>query len=75
MSTEKLCPLNNMEPCVGKKCAWYLSDTAAIAAQGNLSAMAGFEDVSAVSCAINITAFTTLQLCANIQLDTLVRQK
>ena len=68
MEKEKLCPLNNMEPCIKEKCAWYFPYSA-IAEQGLLKASTDFKSSLDVMCAVNIGVASTLQLLVSDQLN------
>ncbi len=65
MEKEKLCPLNKMNPCIGKECALYMP-AVAIGREGTNHIEIDVEDMLVGRCAIAVGAASNLlQYAAN----------
>ena len=76
---EKLCPLNNMEPCIGKKCAMYLDVTinpqSSLKDGQTLSITTSAKKIFNPPCALTISAYSSFHAHALQLLDLELRNR
>lgn len=75
MKPEKLCPFNNMSPCIKKQCALYMPDVAVATAKGKKISIDVEETMLVSRCAIAVTGASTLLLCASDSLEGALRDQ
>lgn len=73
--SEKICPLNNMNPCMGNKCIFFLDDLSAktIDKDKGLELEINVKDMSVIPCAIIVGGVSSFQCFAKEQSNQLFR--